>query len=70
MIIILIKWPVELEIVQCFHLNYRVRQSNETIATFVAELRKLSEFCYFGDKLDKMLRDRIVRGIRVNNYNK
>ena len=29
------------EIVQCFHFNSRVRQSNETIANFVAELRKI-----------------------------
>ena len=51
------------EIVQRFHFNSRVRQSNKTIAAFVAELRKLSEFSNFGDKLDEMLRDRIVCGI-------
>ena len=55
--------PRRLEIVQHFHFNSRVRHSNETIAAFVAELRKLSEFCNFGDKLDEMLRDRIVCGI-------
>ena len=49
------------EIVQRF--NSRVRQSNEIIAAFVAELRKLSEFCNFEDKLDKTLRDRLVCGI-------
>ena len=51
------------EIVQCFHFISRLRQLNEIIADFVAELRKLSEFCNFRDKLDKMLRDRIVCGI-------
>ena len=55
--------PRRSEIVQHFHFNSRVRQSNETIAAFVAELRKLSEFCNFRDKLDEMLRDRIVCGI-------
>ena len=52
--------PRRSDIVQCFHFNSRVRQSNETIVAFVAELRKLSEFCNFGDKLDEMLRNRIV----------
>ena len=55
--------PRRSEIVQHFHFNSRVYQSNKTIAAFVAELRKLSEFCNFGDKLDEMLRDRIVCGI-------
>ena len=55
--------PRRLEIVQCFHFNSRVRQSNETIAAFVAERKKLSEFCNFGEKLADMLRDRIVCGI-------
>ena len=41
----------------------RSRQAHETIATFVAELRKLSEFCNYGDMLEDMLQDRIVCGI-------
>lgn len=36
---------------------------NETIAAFVVKLRKLSEFCNYEGKMDKMLRDRIVCGI-------
>ena len=36
---------------------------NESMATYVEELRKLSEFCNYGDKLDNMLKDRIVHGI-------
>ena len=55
--------PRQSNIVQCFNFNSRVRQSNETIAAFVAELRKLSEFCNFRDKLDEMLRNRIVNEI-------
>ena len=33
------------------------------MATFVAELRSLAEFCNFGTSLEEMLRDRIVCGI-------
>ena len=36
---------------------------NESMAAYVEELRKLSEFCNYGDKLDNMLKDRIVHGI-------
>ena len=34
------------------------------MAEFVAELRLLSEHCKFNDTLDKMLRERLVCGIR------
>ena len=50
-------------IVQRFKFNMRSRQSHETIATFVAELGKFSEFCNYGDMLEDMLWDRIVCGI-------
>ena len=33
------------------------------LATFVAALRQLSEFCEFGETLNKMIRDRIVVGV-------
>ena len=55
--------PRQSEIVEHFHFNTRVHQLNKTIAALVAELWKLSEFCNFEDKLDEMLRDRIVCGI-------
>lgn len=49
-------------IVQRYKFNTRSRQSSESISTFLAELRALSEYCEFGRTLDKMLRDRLVRG--------
>ncbi|KAL5505767.1 hypothetical protein EMCRGX_G007263 [Ephydatia muelleri] len=39
-------------------------KDSESVSQFVAELRKLSEFCEFGDTLDVMLRDRLVCGVR------
>ena len=37
--------------------------SQETVATFVAELHSLSEYCNFGGSLDIMIRDCLVCGI-------
>jgi hypothetical protein len=51
-------------IVQRFTFNTRAQREGETIAEFVAELRRLSEHCKFGDTLEDMLRDRIVCSIR------
>ena len=50
-------------IVQRFKFNSRSRQPGESVGTFVAELRRLSEHCQYGDTLDDMLRDRLVCGI-------
>ena len=50
-------------IAQRFKFNSRARQGGESIASFVAELRKLAEHCEFGDMLEDMLRDRLVSGI-------
>ena len=50
-------------IVQRYKFNIRVRQTGESISTFVAELRALSEYCEFGNTLEEMLRDRLVCGV-------
>ena len=50
-------------IVQRFKFNTCVRQAGESVSTFVAHLRALSEHCEFGDTLEDMLRDRLVCGI-------
>ncbi len=57
--------PAPSEVVQRFKFNTRTRSTGESVAAFVAELRRLAEFCNYGDKLNEMLRDRIVCG--VNN---
>ena len=51
------------EIVQRYEFNSRVRQSGESISTFVSQLRSLAEHCNFGALLQVMLRDRLVCGI-------
>ena len=49
-------------IAQRFKFFKRDRLPNENIAQYLAELRKLSEFCEFEDKLDEQLRDKLVCG--------
>jgi hypothetical protein len=44
------------------NFHERTRKTEESVSDFVAELRKLSEHCDFGDTLNKMLLDRLVCG--------
>ena len=55
--------PTPSEIVERFKFHSRVRKAGESIATYVAELRSLSEYCNFGTSLEDMLRDRLVCGV-------
>ena len=57
--------PKPSETVQRYKFNTRQRKADESIATYVAELRHLAEHCKFGTILEDMLRDRLVCG--VNN---
>ena len=50
-------------IVERFTFHSRNRKEGETVAVYVAELKKFSEHCGFGDTLNDMLRDRLVCGI-------
>jgi len=51
-------------IVQRFNFHTRTQKPGEKISEFVAQLRKLSEHCEFGETLEDMLRDRLVCGCR------
>ena len=55
--------PAPSEVMQRFRFHSRSRKPEETVSDFVAELRRLSEHCDFGEGLDKALRDCIVAGI-------
>ena len=56
--------PKPTEVMQRFRFNSRSRKEGESVADYVAELRKLAEFCNFGASLNKMPRDRLVWGIK------
>ena len=45
-----------------YMFNSRKRDKDESLSSYVAALRQLSEFCEFGDTLSDMLHDRLVLG--------
>ena len=51
-------------IAERFRFNTRDRQPEESVANYVAELRRLTEHCEYGISLNDMLRDRLVCGIK------
>ncbi len=56
--------PKPSTIVSRFEFNTRCQKEGESVSSFVAALRKLTEHFNYGAVLDEMLRDRIVCGIR------
>lgn len=55
--------PKPSEIVQRYKFDSRSRKPDESVLEYVAELRRLAQDCNYGDKLQQMLRDRLVCGI-------
>ncbi|XP_017473967.1 PREDICTED: uncharacterized protein K02A2.6-like [Rhagoletis zephyria] len=56
--------PKPSEIAAFYKFHKRDQQPNENFADYVAALRKLAVDCSFGTALDRMLRDRLVCGLR------
>ena len=54
--------PRPLFIVKQFEFNTHCQGPHETIATYIAQLRKIVEYCDYKDVLSDMLRDRLVCG--------
>ncbi len=48
---------------QRYKFNSRVRDRAESVASYLAALRELAEYCEYGDRLLEMLRDRLVCGV-------
>ncbi|XP_072014962.1 uncharacterized protein [Amphiura filiformis] len=59
--------PAPLRIAERFKFYKRDQQPTESIREYVAELRRLSTTCEFGDFLNQALRDRVVCGLRAEN---
>ena len=55
--------PKPLVIAERFYFYRRNQAADETMAAYVAELRRLSAHCEFGDFLEDALRDRFVCGL-------
>ena len=55
--------PKPSKVVQCYLFNSRIRKQGESVATYIAELKHLSEHCKLAGILEDMLCDRMVCGI-------
>ena len=62
--------PLPSEVMQRFRFNSRSRNAGESMAAYVADLRRLAEFCNFGTALNKMIRDRLVVGVNCESIQK
>ncbi|XP_037567588.1 uncharacterized protein LOC119448247 [Dermacentor silvarum] len=58
------------EIAESFRFFTRVQKEDESVQQFIINLRRLADKCNFGDMLDRMLRDKIVCGIRSTELQK
>lgn len=56
--------PKPVVIAERFHFHRRAQAVGESIAEYLAELRRLSAHCDFKNYLDEALRDRLVCGLR------
>ena len=59
--------PKPNEIAKHFSFYKRDRKSGESVNEYIAELRRLSENCNFGENLDTYLRDRFVCGLNCES---
>ena len=59
--------PKPLVIAERFHFHRRFQAADESVAEFLAQLRRLSAHCEFQSYLDQALRDRLVCGLRNEN---
>lgn len=62
--------PKPLVIAERFRFHNRNQSKDESISEYVAELRKLSQFCEFGGGLSDALRDRLVCGMHCQGTQK
>ena len=62
--------PKPVVIVQRFHFHRRNQAPGETVAEYVAELRRLATHCKFEGYLEEALRDRLVCGLKNEGVQK
>ena len=56
--------PQVIVIYERFKFYRRCREPHKTIASFTAALKSLAATCDFGDRLEEMLRDKFVMGLK------
>ena len=47
--------------------RFRSRKPGESVAAYIANLRRIAQYCNFGTTLDKTLRDRLLWGVNDNH---
>ena len=62
--------PKHLVIAERFHFHKRSQNSDESVAEYLAELRRMATRCDFGAYLEEALRDRLVCGLRSESTQK
>ena len=62
--------PKSLIIAERFRFHKRHQHEGETATQYIAELRKLSEYCNFGANLNDSLSDRFMCGLKAENIQK
>ena len=58
------------EIYEAYLFNQRVQEIRESFDSFLTALRSLAKTCNFGSMQDRMIRDRVVVGVRDNGTRK
>ena len=58
------------EIYEAYLFNQRVQETGESFDSFLTALRSLVKTCNFGSMQDRMIRDRVVVGVRDNSTRK
>lgn len=56
--------PKSNEVINTFHFNKRSQEDGESFDSFYTQIRKIAANCNFDTQLNRMLRDRIIVGIR------
>ena len=57
--------PKRNPIAERFQSNMRNRKTGESVSQYMAELRRLSQYCEYGNSLNSILRDRLL--CRINH---
>ncbi|UYV73726.1 K02A2.6-like [Cordylochernes scorpioides] len=59
--------PTPSAIVERSKFSNRARRPGEKISIYIAELKKMAEYCKFGSTIDEAIRDRLIAGIEDDN---
>ena len=62
--------PKPIVMTEVINFYARTQEATESVAKYLAELKKLAETCEFGEFLNRALRDRFVCGLKSSNIKK